>query len=597
VPGDNLDSRENLLHGYRERFAYDRLDRVTTATVSPSGSDSIVSTQSFAYDPIGNLKSRSDVGDYGYDGPPVHAATTAGELRFGYDAAGQREQSTDAAGVVTHYEYTPFSLPKRVFRDDAPQASEVDFEYGPFQDRTVRKTSTETATYVGGFYERRRTASGDEHRFTIYAGGRAVAIRTATGDYTPGAVTFLHADRLGSVDVVAGDPGNAPEERSYDVFGLPRNPDLLNATATDTPCIGPNCNGDRSLRVGFTGQEDDWDLGLVNMRGRIYDPKLGQFTVADPFVGFESQSLNRYAYALNNPLSFTDPSGFEPTCSDGECYVVTETDHGIEFEFADGSSNNAHSGIDGSNLADRILQSFSPTLVDQYRMGVPDFAGLASGERPGSSEAGLRILQMQDQRNAFGVTQTGSHVVFWTTFAVELINLAQQFAPGVFGSLESTAETAATSASPAHGPSLEGATSLRNTTSETMSLSESGRTEGSLDAEIDAAFESGRVESGTMIRFTDEGGALSGSGPKTGSGGIWYHDNIKVPGSGPGGSAVQIRTHSANPNAPPGSFSFSNYTTQVNTPSGLYMLPDGTWKPLSTMTPLEISAAHFPAGN
>jgi hypothetical protein len=119
----------------------------------------------------------------------------------------------------------------------------------------------------------------------------------------------------------------------------------------------------------------------------------------------------------------------------------------------------------------------------------------------------------------------------------------------------------------------------------------------SIGAEVDAAFASGRVQSGTMIRFTDEAGALSGSGPKTGTGGIWFHDNIKVPGAGPGGSAIQIRTHSANPGAPPGSFSFGNYTTQVNTNSGLYLLPNGTWKPPSTMSPAEISAAHFPAGN
>jgi hypothetical protein len=34
---------------------------------------------------------------------------------------------------------------------------------------------------------------------------------------------------------------------------------------------------------------------------------------ADPFVQdpFSSQSLNRFSYVFNNPLTFTDPSGFE----------------------------------------------------------------------------------------------------------------------------------------------------------------------------------------------------------------------------------------------------------------------------------------------
>ncbi|RLA47790.1 MAG: hypothetical protein DRR42_17360 [Gammaproteobacteria bacterium] len=48
------------------------------------------------------------------------------------------------------------------------------------------------------------------------------------------------------------------------------------------------------------------------MNGRIYDPKLGRFLQADPFVQSpkNSQSLNRYSYVLNNPLSYTDPSGY-----------------------------------------------------------------------------------------------------------------------------------------------------------------------------------------------------------------------------------------------------------------------------------------------
>jgi hypothetical protein len=48
------------------------------------------------------------------------------------------------------------------------------------------------------------------------------------------------------------------------------------------------------------------------MNGRVYDPKLGRFLSADPFVQApaNTQSHNRYSYVLNNPLSFTDPSGY-----------------------------------------------------------------------------------------------------------------------------------------------------------------------------------------------------------------------------------------------------------------------------------------------
>jgi hypothetical protein len=49
------------------------------------------------------------------------------------------------------------------------------------------------------------------------------------------------------------------------------------------------------------------------MNGRIYDPLLGRFLSADLGVQFpgDLQSYNRYSYVRNNPLSTTDPSGFD----------------------------------------------------------------------------------------------------------------------------------------------------------------------------------------------------------------------------------------------------------------------------------------------
>ena len=68
---------------------------------------------------------------------------------------------------------------------------------------------------------------------------------------------------------------------------------------------------------GFTGHEHMPSFGLINMNGRVYDPSIGQFLSADPFVNSpeNSQSYNRFAYCLNNPLKFTDPSGYWPVGS------------------------------------------------------------------------------------------------------------------------------------------------------------------------------------------------------------------------------------------------------------------------------------------
>jgi len=56
---------------------------------------------------------------------------------------------------------------------------------------------------------------------------------------------------------------------------------------------------------------------------RYYDAVLGRFTQADTVVPAPGnpQALNRYAYALNNPLRYTDPTG-HTICADESCDIV-----------------------------------------------------------------------------------------------------------------------------------------------------------------------------------------------------------------------------------------------------------------------------------
>ncbi|MFH1334106.1 MAG: RHS repeat-associated core domain-containing protein, partial [Pseudomonadota bacterium] len=53
-------------------------------------------------------------------------------------------------------------------------------------------------------------------------------------------------------------------------------------------------------------------VNLIHMNGRVYDPVLGRFLSADPQIQdpTNSQSLNRYTYCMNNPIAFTDPTGY-----------------------------------------------------------------------------------------------------------------------------------------------------------------------------------------------------------------------------------------------------------------------------------------------
>ncbi|MFH1005240.1 MAG: RHS repeat-associated core domain-containing protein, partial [Bacteroidota bacterium] len=62
---------------------------------------------------------------------------------------------------------------------------------------------------------------------------------------------------------------------------------------------------------GFTGHEHHREFALINMNGRMYDPLIARMLSPDNFVQNAdfTQTFNRYSYAGNNPLVYTDPDG------------------------------------------------------------------------------------------------------------------------------------------------------------------------------------------------------------------------------------------------------------------------------------------------
>jgi RHS repeat-associated protein len=113
---------------------------------------------------------------------------------------------------------------------------------------------------------------------------------------------YVHKDYLGSILCLSNESGNVVERYSFDSWGHRRNPSDWSQWENGTSYIT-----DR----GFTGHQHMDLFGLINMNGRIYDPDLGRFISPDPYVQMpnNSQNFNRYSYALNNPLVYTDPSG------------------------------------------------------------------------------------------------------------------------------------------------------------------------------------------------------------------------------------------------------------------------------------------------
>jgi len=86
-------------------------------------------------------------------------------------------------------------------------------------------------------------------------------------------------------------------------------------------CGEVSTQGISSNSIGYTGQRLDNETGLMALGNgeRYYSPSYARFIQQDSWLGDSQmpQSLNRFAYAYNNPFSYTDPSGNQSVFSNG----------------------------------------------------------------------------------------------------------------------------------------------------------------------------------------------------------------------------------------------------------------------------------------
>jgi RHS repeat-associated protein len=129
-----------------------------------------------------------------------------------------------------------------------------------------------------------------------------VAIYTQQNDGTE-KTRYIHTDHLGSTDVITDENGQIKGRMSFAAFGNRRHADWDNPTSVLAGI---------ETHHGFTGHEHLDEVGIIHMNGRLYDPQLGRFLSPDVQVQYpdQTQSFNRYTYVNNNPLSYTDPSGY-----------------------------------------------------------------------------------------------------------------------------------------------------------------------------------------------------------------------------------------------------------------------------------------------
>jgi len=290
----NVTQRLDGATGRDERFSfadgsdgYDGLNRLRVQRVIGGA------TVTVAYDALGNITSKSDVGSYAYGqnaGP--HAVTSAGGNSYSYDANGNM---TSGAGRTL--EWTSFNQLRKVTQGGLNS----EFWFGAGHERVLQQESNNTKTvYVGALYEVVTNPDGlTELKHYIMTPLGRTAVRTVRMN---GKVEtrYFHQDALGSIAAVTDEWGRVEKRYTFDAWGK-----RVNTLDTHSSSGG-------KVTRGFTDHEMLDDFGLIHMNGRVYDPVLGRFLSADPFVGDvgDSQDYNRYSYLGNNPLGGTDPSGF-----------------------------------------------------------------------------------------------------------------------------------------------------------------------------------------------------------------------------------------------------------------------------------------------
>jgi RHS repeat-associated protein len=203
-----------------------------------------------------------------------------GSNQYLYDAEGRLCASQSMiGGVVTGYLYDAEG--NRVakgtlasFSCSSSFAASSDYVLGP---------NNEQLTETDG--------SGNWKHTNVFAGGTLIATYDALG------LHFQLGDWLGTKRVQTNYSGNTEESCVSMPFG-----DMQVCTGSDD-----------STEHHFTGKERDAESGLDYFGARYYGSSMGRFMSPDDDGGHleDPQTLNKYAYVGNNPLSRTDPDGHD----------------------------------------------------------------------------------------------------------------------------------------------------------------------------------------------------------------------------------------------------------------------------------------------
>jgi len=263
------------------------LTRLNNAT-GPYGS------QAFGYDASGNLTSKDGYA-FSYQAHRLTSGNASGKpsISIGYDLNGNM-QSKQLGSDAWTFDYDVLNRLRSVQHEGSTifEASIYD------DDRRLKKTTADgtVVLYVSPHYEVTRLPGGTVET-TKYLGTPEGAVVSITTANAVSSSLYFHRDWIDSVAMTTGEDGLLETRMSYLPYG-----GIYEAGVT-----GPD-----DFRLKFQNKELDEDIDLYYFGARYYDPSLGRFISPDPELGSEItdfDTLNRFAFALNNPATLTDPTG------------------------------------------------------------------------------------------------------------------------------------------------------------------------------------------------------------------------------------------------------------------------------------------------
>jgi large repetitive protein len=311
VYGDNGDTRT---------FGYDAAHRLTSDVLASNTGVTIASI-TYGYDGNDNETSKVTTGlagpasnTYTYDYANRLTSWNNGTTTttYGYDASGNRTSvggktyTYDArnqlvSGDGSTYRYTARGTLSSVTTGSAVTATTSD-AFGQVITRGTRMYEYDALSRVVN-----AKATGEQTRTMSYSGMGNLLASDGTGIYSRSPSGDVVGEKVGDTAVLAWSDLHSDVVGQFTAAGTA----LAGSRAYDplgNPLDSQGVVGNLGYQSGWTDPAD----GKVNMAARWYDPTVGQFTSRDT-VDLDptpnSVDADRFAYADDNPLTGTDPTG------------------------------------------------------------------------------------------------------------------------------------------------------------------------------------------------------------------------------------------------------------------------------------------------